>query len=105
MITITGSVTWTSASTTPKVVNMNCSAAAMAARKPAAHNIAGETKARRNGCEVTSSIHDVLGEPFAPFGGLLGAQLVIDDDCLLLPLLGGCEHAGNAGNGRIELGI
>ncbi len=54
---------------------------------------------------IISSIHDVLGEPFAPFGGLLRAQLVIDDDRLRAPLLRRGENAREVGDGGVDLGI
>src|SRR5712672_3450991 len=94
--------------------------AASAAVKPSAHSTAGDTKTRNSGlwfmtgsrtgrsvggAPVTPSVHDVLGEPLAPFRGLLGAQLVIDDDRLLVPLVGRREHSRQLGDGGIDLGI
>src|SRR3982074_3754465 len=98
-----------------------CITAASAATKPSAHKAAGDTRTRKNGlevmtprpdgtvrtrrCAVRPSVDDVLCEPFAPLRGLLRAQLVVDDDRLLVPLVGRGEHARQLGDVRIDFRV
>src|SRR3954452_6403766 len=84
--------------------------AASAARNAKAQSTPGDTRTRNSVLAgrspgLMTSVDDVLGEPLAPFRGLLGAQLVIDDDRLFAPLIRGREYARQLGDGRIDLGV
>src|SRR5205823_3956537 len=90
---------------------------------PSATSPAGETNHPKNGRLVMANSaleiaarpwsgrcfrsggHDVFGEPLPPLGSLFGAQLVIDDESLMCPLIGRREHARERRNLRQELGI
>src|ERR1700743_2761684 len=82
----------------------------MAATKARWRGTAGIVKTRKNGrwfmmaLGAARSVHDVFGKPFAPFGGLLRAQLGVDVD-LLLPLFRGGGDGGQFRDLGIELGV
>src|SRR5215204_5292147 len=67
-------------------------------RSDRARNAAGPVRRHR------LSVDNVLGEPLSPFTGQLAAELVVDHQSLLVPLVGRREHARQLRNFRRQLG-